>query len=103
LFRNDGPRKGRYLMVRAYDPALKRDAHSAVVTVSAHGKSYTRIADRAFSYLVSNEPKAHFGIPGAERVDSIRVRWPDGSEEIFPGVALNQTITVEKGAGSKAP
>ena len=103
LFRNDAPRKGRYLMVRAYDPALKRNAHGVVVTVSANGKSYTRTADPAFSYLVSNEPKAHFGIPGAERSDSIRVRWPDGSEEVFPGVDLDQAVTVEKGNGHKAP
>ena len=82
-------------MVRAYDPALKRDAHGVVVTVSARGKSYTRTSDPAFSYLSSNEPKAHFGVSGAERVDSIRVRWPDGSEELFPGVDLNQTVTVE--------
>ena len=101
LFRNDAPRKGRSLMVCAYDPALERDAHDAVVTVTAAGKSYTRIADPAFSYLVSNEPKAHFGIPGAERADSIRVRWPDGSEEVIPGVALDQTVTLEKGQGRK--
>lgn len=102
LFRNDTPRKGRFLMVRTYDPARKRDAHGAVVTVSAGGESYVRIADPAYSYLSSNEPKAHFGIPGATRADSIRVRWPDGSEEVYPGVELDQAITLEKGEGRKA-
>jgi len=102
LFRNDAPRKGRYLMVRAYDKELQRDAHGAVVTVSASGKTYARTADSSYSYLSSNEPKAHFGIPGASRADSIRVRWPDGSEEVFPGVELDQAVTLEKGKGRKA-
>lgn len=101
LFRNDAPRKGRYLMVRAYDPALERDAHGAVVTVSASGKTYVRIADSGYSYLSANEPRAHFGIPGTSRADSIRVRWPDGSEEVFPGVELDQAVTLEKGKGRK--
>ena len=89
-------------MVRAYDPELERDAHGAVVTVSASGKTYARTADSGYSYLSSNEPKAHFGIPDASRADSIRVRWPDGSEEDFPGVELDQAVTVEKGNGRKA-
>ncbi|MGH9389171.1 MAG: CRTAC1 family protein, partial [Vicinamibacteria bacterium] len=61
LYRNDAPKKGRWLMVRALDG--KRDAHGAVVTVSAGGKRYVRLADPAYSYLSSNDPRAHFGIP----------------------------------------
>jgi hypothetical protein len=62
-----------------------------------------RIADPAFSYLSASDPRAHFGIAGASGADSIRVRWPDGVEEIFPGVALNQSIVLKKGQGKPAP
>jgi hypothetical protein len=70
-----------------------------VVTVSAAGKEYVRFADPAFSYLSANDPRAHFGIPGASPADEIRVRWPDGTGETFPGVALNQSILLRKGRG----
>jgi hypothetical protein len=103
LFRNDAPRQGNYLMVTTYDPRYNRVAHGTVVTVNAGGESYARISDPAYSYLSSNEAKAHFGIASRTKVDSIRVRWPDGSEEMFPGVELNQSITLEKGKGRKAP
>jgi hypothetical protein len=99
LYRNDTKKVGSFLVVRAWDEKRKRDAPGAVVTVSAGGKTYVRVADPAFSYLSANDPRAHFGIPGASRADSIRVRWPDGSEEIFPGVALDQSIVLEKGRG----
>ena len=102
LFRNDTPRSGRYLNVRAYDPARRRDAHGAIVTVTAGGATYVRVADPAYSYLCSNEPSAHFGIPDATKVDSIRVRWPDGSEELYPGGDLDRALVVEKGKGQKA-
>jgi hypothetical protein len=102
LYRNDVQKMGSWLMVRARDERRKRDAHGAVVTVLAGGKSYVRVADPAYSYLSSNDPAAHFGIPGATRADSILVLWPGGVRESFPGVALNQSIVLEKGQGKPA-
>ncbi len=97
LYRNDAPKKGRWLLVRALDG--KRDAHGAVVTVTAGGKTYLRVADPAYSYLSSNDPRAHFGIPQASRVDAILVRWPGGGEERFPGGPLDRVVVVRNGEG----
>jgi hypothetical protein len=102
LYRNDAKKVGSWLTVRARDERRKRDAHGAVVTVLAGGKSYVRVADPAYSYLSSNDPSAHFGIPGASRAESVAVLWPDGTRESFPGVALNQSIVVKKGQGKPA-
>jgi hypothetical protein len=99
LYRNDTKKSGSFLLVRAWDPKYKRDAQGAVVTVSAGGKKYVRVADPAFSYLSANDPRAHFGIPNAARADSIQVRWPDGTGEIFPATALDRAIVLEKGRG----
>jgi hypothetical protein len=102
LFRNDAPKKGRWLIVRALDAARKRDAHGAVVTATAGGKKYLRVADPGGSYLSTGDPRAHFGFPaGVARVDALSVRWPDGADETFAGVAVDQAITLEKGKGGK--
>jgi hypothetical protein len=100
LYRNDAPKKGRWLVVRAFDPKRKRDAYGAIVTATAGGKDYVRLADPGYSYLVSNDPRAHIGLPaGASRVERLSVRWPDGRDEVFPGVAVDQAVTLEKGKG----
>jgi len=99
LFMNEAPKLGHWLIVRARDVAKQRDAHGAVITVSASGRRFVRSADPCFSYLSSSEPDAHFGIPGAARYEAIHVLWPDGSEEVFPGGELNRRITLDKGAG----
>ena len=39
LFRNDAPKQGNWLLVRAYDPARRRDSHGALITVIAGGRS----------------------------------------------------------------
>jgi hypothetical protein len=99
IYRNDAEKAGTWLLVRAWDGRRKRDAHGAVVTVTASGKKYVRVASPAFSYLSSGDPRAHFGIPGASRADSIQIRWPDGGTESFDGVPLGQSIVLEKGRG----
>jgi hypothetical protein len=99
MYRNDSKRAGGWLLVRAWDEKRKRDAHGAIVTVTAAGKRYVRVADPAFSYLSSSDPRAHFGIPGATRAEEIRVLWPGGVEEAFEGAALNQSLVLKRGQG----
>ena len=97
LFRNDASKKGRWLMIRAIDPALKRDAIGARVTVVAGGKRFVRMIAPAYGYLTSNDHRAHFGIGSATTIDKIEVVWPDGSTQIFPGVKADQLLTLQKG------
>ena len=51
------------------------------------------------SYLCSNDPRAHFGLGAAARVDAIEVRWPDGLIERFPGRDADQVVLLRKGEG----
>ena len=104
VYRNDAKKAGSYLLVRAWDEPRKRDAHGALLTVSAGGRDYVRIADPAYSYLSASDPRAHFGLPGVSRVESIRVRWPDapaGEVELFPGTAANQSLVLKRGQGKR--
>jgi hypothetical protein len=99
LFRNVVPNRGHWLMVRALDPALKRDAYGAEVAVQAGGHRHLRWLNPGSSYLCSNDPRAHFGLGGAERVDAIEVRWPDGMAEAFPGCEADRVVVLRKGSG----
>src|SRR5207247_60230 len=82
FYRNIAPRKGHWLMVRARDPALRRDAYGAVITLHAGGRRWLGLINPAQSYLSSGDPRAHFGLGTITAVDQIHVAWPDGSDEI---------------------
>lgn len=103
LFRNVAPRRGHWLTVRAVDPALQRDACGAEVTVYAGRRHWTRFINPCYSYQCSNDPRVHFGLGDARRVDRIRVRWPGGRVETFPrtsdGIAVDRLLVLRKGEG----
>jgi hypothetical protein len=99
LFRNVAPKRGHWLIVRAHDPALKRDALGSEVRVRAGGRAWVSLLHPAESYLCSSEPVAHFGLGAAAAVDGIDVTWPDGSKETFPGGAADRRVTLNKGDG----
>lgn len=100
LFRNIAPGRGHWLIVRAIDPALGgRDAYGAEITIKAGGRKSMRWLNPGYSYLCSNDPRAHFGLGTAEEVDSIHVSWPDGTEEDFPGTSADRMLVLEKGEG----
>lgn len=99
LYRNVAPNRGHWLSVRAFDPSLNRDAYGAEVTVRAGGRSWVRWLNPAYSYVCSNDPRAHFGLAAAGHVEAIEVRWPDGSRETFPGRTADQFVTLRKGEG----
>ena len=98
LFRNVAPKQGHWLLVRAVDPALGgRDAYGAKITVQAGERRWVRDINPGYSYLSSNDPRAHFGLGGVDRVDAIDVIWPDGTAERFPPRGVDQVITLQKG------
>ncbi len=51
-------------------------------------------------YQSSVEPIAHFGLGKANSVNGVKVKWTDGSSEIFNIEGVNRTVTLEKGNGS---
>jgi hypothetical protein len=102
LYRNVAPERGHWLLVSAIDPALGgRDAYGAEVTVHAGGRRWVRWLNPGYSYLNSNDPRLHFGLASAVRVDAIHVLWPDGLEEDFPGGRSDQWVRLCKGQGAR--
>ncbi|MBM3831785.1 MAG: CRTAC1 family protein [Verrucomicrobia bacterium] len=102
LFRNVAPRRGHWLTVRLLDPAHgNRDAIGAEIIVEAGGMQRLGLVQPSTSYLVSNDPRVHFGLGEATVVQSLRVLWPDGAEEWFDGGAVDREMTLRQGMGRK--
>ncbi len=93
------PPAGHWLMVDPFDPRWNRRALGARVTLDAGGRRQTRTVQSAMSYLSSSDPRAHFGLGDHGGPVSIAVRWPDGLEETFDAIEVDQAIQLNRGEG----
>lgn len=101
LYRNVVPSRGHWLIVQAVDAARKRDAYGAEITVVTGERRRRAWINPGFSYLSSNDPRAHFGLGTADTIDAIQVLWPDGVRERFAGRKVDQVVVLRKGEGTK--
>jgi hypothetical protein len=103
VYRNVARPRGHWLLVRALDPRLKRDAYGAEVVVRAGERRWLRLVNPADSFQSSSDPRAHFGLGGAARYDAVHVLWPDGLAEVFAGGEANRAIILRRGEGRQEP
>jgi len=65
-------------------------ARGAVVTLRSANRTQKRVIDAGSGYLCQMEPVAHFGLGTETRIDSIEIRYPDGSRQALGALAINQ-------------
>jgi hypothetical protein len=67
------------------------------IDVQVGKQTYTHWVTACPSYISQSELTAHFGLGAANKVDEIRVTWPDGATTTTQNVAVNQTLTLTYG------
>ena len=50
------------------------------------------------SYQSAHDPRIHFGLGTADRVDLLELRWPSGAVDRLTGVAVDRVVTVKEAA-----
>jgi hypothetical protein len=88
---------GAWLTVQCEIPAGTAIPIGARVTVTAGGLTQARDVAAGDSYASTHDPRLHFGLGSAERVEEVRVRWPDGTQSVRRDVPARQLLIVRKG------
>lgn len=96
LLRNDTS-GGAWLTVVCEDARGGRAPIGTRVTVRAGGRTQWRDIAAGDSFMSTHDPRPHFGLGTATRVEEVDVRWPDGTHTIVRDVAARQFLTVRKG------
>ena len=99
IYRNEAPRQGEWLAIVATEPALGRAAIGARITVEHSEGTTRRTLSRSTSYASSAPAAAHVRLPTDGAYARILVRWPDGTEEVFPGGVGGRRLSLRRGEG----
>ncbi|WP_414649384.1 CRTAC1 family protein [Edaphobacter sp.] len=82
-------------------PKSPRDAIGATVYLTANGMRQREDVVSGGSYASTNDPRLHFGLGDATKIDLIEIHWPDGSKEKFTLDKVDQIVTLTEGKGAK--
>jgi hypothetical protein len=76
-----------------------RDAVGATVYLTAGGMRQRGDVLSGGSFVSSNDPRVHFGLADADKVDAVEIHWPSGLKEKVNLPGVDRIFTVEEGKG----
>jgi enediyne biosynthesis protein E4 len=80
-------------------PKSPRDAVGATVYLTADRMRQRGDVLSGGSYMSSNDPRVHFGLGDAARVDLVEIHWPSGNVEKVKLPSVDRIFTIEEGKG----
>lgn len=96
LLHNTSPAKNHWIAVKLAGRKSNRDGVGARVEVVAGGvrQQHERVAGSG--YLSQNDPRVHFGLGAAAKIDKLTVVWPSGIQQVVENPGVDRVITVEE-------
>ena len=94
LLHNTSPAAGHWISIRLVGRKSNRDGIGAHVEVTAGGRrqSHERIAGSG--YLSQDDPRLHFGLGAASKIERLSVAWPSGARQTLENVAVDRVLTI---------
>jgi len=100
LFRNVTETKNHWIGLKLVGGAKSpRDAVGSTVYVTANGFKQRDDVISGGSFASTSDPRVHFGLGAATKVDKVEVRWPSGAVEQVTLPGIDAIFTVVEGKG----
>jgi hypothetical protein len=104
LFRLDSHNPNHWLGLKLIGTRSNRTAIGARVRCTTGEIHQLQEVRGGGSYFSQNEPRVHFGLGNATKVDRLEVRWPNGLEEEWKNIGVDRFVTLKEGsAGLSSP
>jgi len=95
LLRNQQQLGHHWLKASLIGKISNRDAIGAIVSLKIGSEFQKSMVMPTRSYLSQVSPTLTFGLGNANTIDELKIRWPDGQEEVFNNISADQ-LTVFK-------
>jgi hypothetical protein len=96
LYLNQAGNRNHWLGLRLIDKSGRDLLGAQVEIVIAKDRVLRRRVRTDGSYLSANDPRVLVGLGAATRVQTVRVRWPDGTSEEFKDLVVDKYTTLKR-------
>ncbi len=88
-----------WIAIKTVGKRSNRDGFGARIEVEAGGRTQVQEVRSNSSFLSASDPRAHFGLGTATRVERITVHWPSGAVDTVRDQAADQFLVIKEGLG----
>lgn len=85
-----------YITVDLKDDANHISSHGAKVTVFTKDQDWSRELTMVKGFQSSSTQKLHFGLGEINKIDSLKIVWPDGTQQIEKELTINQAHLIKR-------
>ncbi len=96
LLHNTSPKTNHWISVQLVGRKSNRDGIGAQVEVVVGGVRQRRERIAGSGYLSQDDPRVHFGLGAAAKVDRLSITWPSGTKQTIENPPLDKVIKVEE-------
>jgi hypothetical protein len=94
LLHNTSPAAGHWISIRLVGRKSNRDGIGARVEALVGSRRQTHERVAGSGYLSQDDPRLHFGLGPAAKVDRLTVTWPSGAVQVLENVAADRIVTI---------
>ena len=94
LLHNTSPAAGHWISIRLVGRRSNRDGIGARVEALAGGRRQTHERVAGSGYLSQDDPRVHFGLGAASKIDKLTITWPSGGVQVLENVATDRIVTI---------
>jgi hypothetical protein len=96
LLHNTSPSTNHWITVKLIGRKSNRDGIGAQVELVAGGQHQQHERVAGSGYLSANDPRIHFGLGTATKIEKLNITWPSGIRQVIENPPIDQLITVEE-------
>jgi enediyne biosynthesis protein E4 len=101
LLLNRTPTASHAVLIGVVGTKSNKSGIGARITVKAGGLTQFNEVRGGGGYLSTNDPRLHFGLGTATKIDSVEIAWPSGKKESFSNLPVDFIYTFVEGQGVK--
>ncbi len=99
LLRNDSNNSNNWLGITLKGEKGIASAIGAKITVTTNSKKQVHVNQWTSGYLSNNDPRIHVGLGKEKLINTLEIKWSDGTVEVFKNIKPNQYLTIQQGKG----
>lgn len=89
--------QSHWIAIKTVGTKSNRDGFGARIEVKAGGRVQVQEVRANSSFLSASDPRTHFGLGPATRVDEITIHWPSGTVDTLRNQAADQFLVIKEG------